>query len=83
LTVIGSVLLIFLIILVCHIIGLVKDIRKVINNSEGHITNTITNVDKISEDTSTVVARIIEKVLNLLGSKLEKSAKETVEEKKE
>ena len=85
LTIIGCVLLVFLIVLICHIIGLIKDIRKVVNNSESHITNAITNVDKISEDTSTVVARIIEKVLNLLGNKLDKpkEVKETVEDKKE
>ncbi len=85
LTIIASALLIFLIVLICHVIGLVKDIRKVVNNSETDITNAITNVDKISEDTSTVVARIIEKVLNLLGNKLErpKEVKESVEDKKE
>lgn len=72
LVIIACVLLIFLIVLICHVVGLIKDIRKVVSDSEKHITNTMTNVDKISEDTSTVVARIIEKVLNLLGSKLEK-----------
>ena len=83
LTIIACVLLVFLIVLICHVIGLIKDIRKVVNDSEKHITNTMTNVDKISEDTSTVVARIIEKVLNLLGSKLEKGSKETIEDTKE
>ena len=80
LTIIACVLLVFLIVLICHVIGLIKDIRKVVNDSEKHITNTMTNVDKISEDTSTVVARIIEKVLNLLGNKLTKDSKETTEE---
>lgn len=85
LTIIACVLLVFLIVLICHVIGLIKDIRKVVSDSEKHIANTMTNVDKISEDTSTVVARIIEKVLNLLGSKLEKGKdnKEVVEETKE
>lgn len=80
LTIIACVLLVFLIVLICHVIGLIKDIRKVVSDSEKHITNTMTNVDKISEDTSTVVARIIEKVLNLLGNKLTKDSKETTEE---
>ena len=82
LVIIACVLLVFLIVLVAHLIGLIKDIRKVVSDSEKHITNTMTNVDKISEDTSTVVARIIEKVLNLLGNKLAKDSKETVEEVK-
>lgn len=83
LTIIGCVLLVFLIVLICHIIGLIKDIRRVVNDSQKHITNTMTNVDKISEDTSTVVARIIEKVLNLLGSKLEKGKDSKEEDLKE
>lgn len=85
LTIIACVLLVFLIVLICHVIGLIKDIRKVVSDSEKHITNTMTNVDKISEDTSTIVARIIEKVLNLLGNKLDKGkdVKETIEEVKE
>ena len=84
LVIIACVLLIFLIVLICHVVGLIKDIRKVVSDSEKHITNTMTNVDKISEDTSTVVARIIEKVLNLLGSKLEKgNGSKEVEDVKE
>ena len=77
LVLLGCALVISLIILVCYLIKTVKNLNKLIENSESHLVNTLENVDKISEETSTIYTRIIDKVLNILKGKANKFIKPT------
>lgn len=72
LVLLGCALIIALIVLVCYLIKTVKNVNKLIENSEIHVVNTLENVDKISEETSTIYTRIIDKVLKILRGKATK-----------
>ena len=72
--IIGAVLLVMLCVLVWHLIALVKDLRRVINKSEAGITNTVSNVEKITTDTNDIYGIIIGKLLSLLDTKKSISA---------
>lgn len=67
--IIGAVLLVMLCVLVWHLIALVKDLRRVVNKSETGITNTVSNVEKITTDTNDIYGIIIGKLLSLLDAK--------------
>ena len=67
--IIGAVLLVMLCVLVWHLIALVKDLRRVVNKSETSITNTVSNVEKITTDTNDIYGLIIGKILSLLDAK--------------
>ena len=72
--IIGAVLLVMLCVLVWHLIALVKDLRRVVNKSETGITNTVSNVEKITTDTNDIYRIIIGKLLSLLDAKKSVSA---------
>ena len=67
--IIGTVLLVMLCVLVWHLTALVKDLRRVVNKSETGITNTVSNVEKITTDTNDIYGIIIGKLLSLLDAK--------------
>ena len=77
LVVLGCGLVIALIILVCHLIKTVKNINEVIEKNEPHITNTLTNVDKMGTDTKDIYTRITEKILTFIADKMDKTPKAT------
>lgn len=77
LVVLGCGLVIALIILVCHLIKTVKNINEVIEKNEPHITNTLTNVDKMGTDTKDIYTRITEKILTFIADKMDKAPKAT------
>jgi uncharacterized protein YoxC len=72
--IIGAVLLVMLCVLVWHLTALVKDLRRVVNKSETGITNTVSNVEKITTDTNDIYGIIIGKLLSLLDAKKSASA---------
>ena len=67
--IVGAVLLVMLCVFVWHLTALVKDLRRVVNKSETGITNTVSNVEKITTDTNDVYGIIIGKLLSLLDAK--------------
>lgn len=74
LVILGCALVVALIVLVCHLIKTVKNINEVIEKNEPHITNTLTNVDKMGTDTKDIYTRITEKVLTFISDKMDKKA---------
>jgi uncharacterized protein YoxC len=74
LVILGCALIVALIVLVCHLIKTVKNINEVIEKNEPHITNTLTNVDKMGTDTKDIYTRITEKVLTFISDKMDKKA---------
>ena len=60
-TLILSVLLVFVIVLIAQAIGFLKDLRKVIQNNERYITNTMERVDKVTEETVNIISKTTEK----------------------
>ena len=75
LVILGCALVVALIVLVCHLIKTVKNINEVIEKNEPHITNTLTNVDKMGTDTKDIYTRITEKVLTFISDKMDKAGK--------
>ncbi len=75
LVILGCALVVALIVLVCHLIKTVKNINEVIEKNEPHITNTLTNVDKMGTDTKDIYTRITEKVLTFISDKMDKVGK--------
>ena len=75
LVILGCALIVALIVLVCHLIKTVKNINEVIEKNEPHITNTLTNVDKMGTDTKDIYTRITEKVLTFIADKMDKGTK--------
>lgn len=74
LVILGCALIVALIVLVCHLIKTVKNINEVIEKNEPHITNTLTNVDKMGTDTKDIYTRITEKILTFIADKMDKKA---------
>lgn len=75
LVILGCALVVALIVLVCHLIKTVKNINEVIEKNEPHITNTLTNVDKMGTDTKDIYTRITEKILTFIADKMENNSK--------
>ena len=81
LAILGSVLLIALIVLVCNLVKTVKGINQIIEKNEPHITNTLSNVDKMGTDTKDIYTGITEKILKFVSNRKEKKAKKSILDK--
>ncbi len=76
LAILGCILLVALIVLVCNLVKTVKGINQIIEKNEPHITNTLSNVDKMGTDTKDIYTGITEKILKFVSNRKEKKSKE-------
>lgn len=81
LAILGCILLVALIVLVCNLVKTVKGINQIIEKNEPHITNTLSNVDKIGTDTKDIYTGITEKILKFVSNRKEKKAKKSILDK--
>lgn len=78
LAILGCILLVALIVLVCNLVKTVKGINQIIEKNEPHITNTLSNVDKMGTDTKDIYTGITEKILKFVSNRKEKKAKKSI-----
>jgi uncharacterized protein YoxC len=81
LAILGCILLVALIVLVCNLVKTVKGINQIIEKNEPHITNTLSNVDKMGTDTKDIYTGITEKILKFVSNRKEKKAKKSILDK--
>ena len=81
LAILGCILLVALIVFVCNLVKTVKGINQIIEKNEPHITNTLSNVDKMGTDTKDIYTGITEKILKFVSNRKEKKAKKSILDK--